>query len=285
VRVILGATATNIQANDNATKATRIDVKSTRGWRTQVSARAFVLCTGTIESARLLLVSRDIAVDGLGNNRGLVGRYFQDHPTSDTATIVPAHTADLQDIYGVLYRGRTWYWPKLALAPERQRQTAALNASAFVTFEYNSSAIEVLRQMVRTTRTGGRFTWSPSRISKLIGGAPAVIDAGYRRYILGRSPRAKPSRIDLTCTIEQAPNPASRVSLADSRDRLGVPRPHPGSFGTITTRQAPPGWRLTRQKVSWTSTARFTGSTASSSPELQRFRRRDTRTRCSLSPR
>jgi choline dehydrogenase-like flavoprotein len=223
-RVVLGATVCNIQTTKGGSTATRVDVKGLNGRRAQIGARVFVLATGTIESARLLLVSRDAAPNGLGNDRDLVGRYFQDHPTSATAAIVPTDTERLQDIYGVLYRGRTWYWPKLALAPAQQCATKSLNASAFVTFEYGSSAIEVLRQMVRTTRTGGRFDFSTARIARLVRGSPSVIDAGYRRYILGRSPRAKPSRVDLTCTIEQAPNRDSRVILTDSRDRLGMQR-------------------------------------------------------------
>jgi choline dehydrogenase-like flavoprotein len=224
VRVILGATATNLGTNANASRATVVDVRSVGGQRAQVRARAFVICTGTIESARLLLSSRDVAPNGLGNDHDLVGRYFQDHPTADTAAIETSRPVVLQDLYSVLYRGRTWYWPKMALAPARQRAANSLNACAFLTIEYESSAIEILRQMIRTTKTGGRFDFSAAQIAALAAGMPAVVDAAYRRYLRGRSPRAKPSRMDLTCSIEQAPNPDSRVTLADSRDRFGIPQ-------------------------------------------------------------
>jgi choline dehydrogenase-like flavoprotein len=225
IRIFLGATAYNIRTNETGSRATTIDVKSLTGRQVQVRARAFVLCTGTVESARLLLASCDTAPRGLGNDRDVVGRYFQDHPTSYTGFVQPTRAVRLQDAYGVLYRGRTWYWPKMALAPERQRKARTLNASAFLSFEYDSSAIEVLRMMVQTTRTGGRFVFSGERLLTLVRGTPAVIAAGYRRYVLGRSPSAKPSRIALACSIEQAPNPDSRVTLSDSRDRFGMRRP------------------------------------------------------------
>lgn len=225
LRVILGATATKIKTTDNGSRATQIEIRSVSGKRAHVSARAFVLCNGTIESARLLLASRDVTPNGLGNARDLVGRYFQDHPTSDTALIAGTDTRWLQEIYGLLYRGSTWYWPKVTLSPALARETASLNASAFVLFEYDSPAVEILRDMVRTTRTGGKFPLSAARLATLARGAPSVAAAGYRRYILGRSPQAKPSKIALTCTIEQVPNRDSRVTLSDALDGLGMPRP------------------------------------------------------------
>jgi choline dehydrogenase-like flavoprotein len=224
LHVVLGATVTNIRTNDAASRATSVDVVGLSGKRASVNARAFVLCAGAVESARLLLASRDTLANGLGNGRDLVGRYFQDHPTSDTALVVPGDAGRLQELYGLFYRGRTWYWPKLALTPERQRETRASNACAFLTFAYDSAALEVLREMVKVTRTGGRFTYSPARLATLLRGAPSVVRAGYRRYILGRSPRANPLKIDVTCTIEQAPNRESRITLADSRDRFGMLR-------------------------------------------------------------
>jgi len=42
-------------------------------------ARRFVLCTGAIENARLLLCSDSVVPGGLGNQNDLVGRYFADH--------------------------------------------------------------------------------------------------------------------------------------------------------------------------------------------------------------
>lgn len=48
--------------------------------RCRVLARHFVLASGGIENAKLLLQSRDTHERGLGNRYDLVGRYFADHP-------------------------------------------------------------------------------------------------------------------------------------------------------------------------------------------------------------
>lgn len=218
----MGATATKIQTSPNASKVIGLEIRDFDGRQAVIAVRTFVLCTGTIETARLMLASRDAEAHGVGNSRGLVGRYFQDHPTSYTATVVPSDRRKLQDVYGLLFRGRTWYWPKIGLAPDLQRNAGVLNGAASAMFSYDSSALTVLRDMVRTTRTGGRFKPSRSDVSALLRGAGPVLDAGVRRYVLGRSPRSRPSRIDLMCTIEQAPNPDSRVTLSESRDSLGM---------------------------------------------------------------
>ncbi len=224
LRLIVGATVTNIGTNAIGSQATHIDIQDFDGRRAQVKARTFVLCTGTIDTARLLLASREVAEKGLGNDRDLVGRYFQDHPTSYTAQVVPHETRRIQDLYGVLFRGKTWFWPKISLAPQLQREAQVLNGAACVMFKYDSPAIEILREMVRVTRTGGRFPFSLGQIATLVRGGADIADAGFRRYVLGRSPKATPSRIELMCTIEQAPDADSRIVLGDSKDRFGMPR-------------------------------------------------------------
>jgi choline dehydrogenase-like flavoprotein len=53
---------------------------TTQGSKTfTVSARAFVLAAGGIETARLLLLSNKVYPAGAGNEADLVGRYFSDH--------------------------------------------------------------------------------------------------------------------------------------------------------------------------------------------------------------
>jgi len=44
-----------------------------------VSARVFILATGGIENARLLLASNGVSEKGVGNDHNLVGRFFADH--------------------------------------------------------------------------------------------------------------------------------------------------------------------------------------------------------------
>ena len=78
IEVLLHANALNL-ATDNGRSVTHLDVATLNGVSFRVAARAYVLATGGIENARLLLASTDHDPAGLGNSNDLVGRYFTEH--------------------------------------------------------------------------------------------------------------------------------------------------------------------------------------------------------------
>src|SRR5439155_23329412 len=74
----------------NSRHVERIRVRTLEGSPFSVTARAYVLATGGLENARLLLASDEVRPDGVGNDHGLVGRYFMEHPRFRAGLIVPA---------------------------------------------------------------------------------------------------------------------------------------------------------------------------------------------------
>lgn len=62
-----------------AREITGVDVRTLAGGIARVTARAYVLATGGIENARLLLASTDRDPAGVGNSTDQVGRYFCEH--------------------------------------------------------------------------------------------------------------------------------------------------------------------------------------------------------------
>ncbi len=187
----------------------------------RVRARVYVICCGGIESARLLLLSDQPHSDGLGNEHGNVGRYYQDHPNGYVGTVETRDARFLQDRFGLLYRGRVRYFPKLRLAAAKQRHDGVLNAVAHLVFEYDDKASLALRAFahaVRHRRMPERFV---QRLRDIIMGAPHSAEILIRRYGLGRSPALVPRRIHLQAHTEQAPNRDSRISLGDARDAFG----------------------------------------------------------------
>jgi choline dehydrogenase-like flavoprotein len=66
------------------------------GNRFTVEARAFVLATGGIENARVLLVSDGQSPEGLGNEHGQVGRFFLENPRFVAGVLNP--TDPLMDV-------------------------------------------------------------------------------------------------------------------------------------------------------------------------------------------
>ena len=78
-----------------------------------VSARAYALCTGGIENARLLLNFTSQIPEGIGNRSGWVGRCFADHP----------HFLIAECVLRVLVREREFYAPtELFMADARLPQ-------------------------------------------------------------------------------------------------------------------------------------------------------------------
>lgn len=113
VTVHLHANATSIDTDRTGGHVRRIRVATLAGNHFTVTARRYVLATGGIENARLLLASNGVRPNGVGNDHDLVGRYFQEHPRFQAGVLVPAdsglrvgfydyHVVDDQTLLGYL---------------------------------------------------------------------------------------------------------------------------------------------------------------------------------------
>ncbi|HUG47765.1 MAG TPA: GMC family oxidoreductase [Candidatus Limnocylindria bacterium] len=93
VTLCLRANALEIVTDDQGRTTREVRVGTLEGARFSVAARAFVLATGGIENARLLLASNGQNPAGVGNDHDLVGRFFGEHPRFGAATFVPTDRA------------------------------------------------------------------------------------------------------------------------------------------------------------------------------------------------
>jgi choline dehydrogenase-like flavoprotein len=226
VRVLLDATATEIVTTPSGDRFDSVRAATPEGKRVRVRARACVLSAGAIENARLLLGSRGVHAAGVGNTHDVVGRFFQDHPNGHCAVIRPENVARLQEIYGLLYRGRVRYLPRLVLSPGLQRSEGVLSCAAYPVFHFgHESGIEAARRVYRTLRSRRRPARLGPELWRIARDAPTLASTAYRRMARGRSTQAPPVAVTLQTHAEQAPNPASRVTLSERRDRLGLPLP------------------------------------------------------------
>jgi choline dehydrogenase-like flavoprotein len=226
VRLLLGATATELVTDSNGERFGLVRVATSDKRELRVRARACVLCTGGIENARLLLVSRAAHPNGIGNQHDAVGRYFQDHPNGYSAEIAAGDSARLQELYGMFYSGRKKYLPRLVLSTEVQRSKQVLECAAYPVFDFGeNSGIEAARRVSRSLRSGA---W-PNRPGEDLGlvarDLPRLVSTAYRRVAHRRSARTQPAMVTLQTHAEQAPNPDSRVTIGQRRDPLGIPIP------------------------------------------------------------
>lgn len=218
VRVLLGATATRVLAEGDRA-ATGLLAAGGDGREVEVRARAFVLCAGAVENARLLLLS-----DGLGNGANLVGRYFQDHPCAHVGTVETPDPGALLDRYSLLYRRPLRYFPKIGAAPGLQRQREVLDGIANFIFDFGAdSGLEAAKRLYRRGRRGGQATTSIGGDLIRVGRDLPELARAYRRFRRGLSPAGPVERIVLQVHVEQAPDRESRVLLGDELDPLGQP--------------------------------------------------------------
>jgi choline dehydrogenase-like flavoprotein len=222
VNLLLHATA--VQLADGAGRVGRADCATLSGNRFSVHARTFVLAAGAIETARLLLVSRDSQPAGIGNNRDLVGRYFMEHPDVAAGYLIPDPGLDRSAfrLYEHQRAGKDLMVEAMfRLSNHALRTERLLNAVLRLRHTHRSGMTAAVQsaQVVRRSVHHGVATPGLARHAlRTILGAPQIL----RHYATRRSGRP-PEVYGIDVMAEQAPTMSSRVRLAGRRDRLGVP--------------------------------------------------------------
>ncbi|HEU4616718.1 MAG TPA: FAD-dependent oxidoreductase, partial [Gammaproteobacteria bacterium] len=89
VRTYLYANAVDLVPVESGRALSHVQAATLEGARFTVHARRFVLATGAIENARLLLASNGNRAGGLGNDHDLVGRFFMEHLSFPAGLLVP----------------------------------------------------------------------------------------------------------------------------------------------------------------------------------------------------
>jgi choline dehydrogenase-like flavoprotein len=122
VTIQLHANALSIDTDANGRHVERIRAGTLAGNRFAVRARTYVVASGGLENARLLLASDGVQPDGVGNDRGLVGRHFMEHPRFRAGVILPADPRLRIGFYDAHDIGDTTIQGYLTLSKEAARQ-------------------------------------------------------------------------------------------------------------------------------------------------------------------
>ena len=223
VRVLLDAHAVELRSNSAASSVERVIIKSLSGKAGSIQAKHHVICSGGIDTARLLLASRSVEPRGLGNKNDLVGRFFQDHVAVTFAQVQPRRRSHLQELYDQFYWNRSKLQPKIALSAPRQREAQVLNAVSQVTFATPpASAIVAAKELLLAIKT--KRSVKTGVLWNILKGADDVTRLAYRYWFQNRAFSPKDGPIHLEAHCEQEPDPNSRVSLGSAGDALGMPR-------------------------------------------------------------
>jgi choline dehydrogenase-like flavoprotein len=249
IRVLLHANVSALRLEPSGKTMNSALVRTLNGKQLDVQARHFVLACGGLEVARLLLASRDVQPNGVGNEYDVVGRYYMCHLAGTIGTLAinrPLGTVwngyDVSD-EGIYCRRR------IALTAQAQRRYRLGNfiarlhhpritdpahrnsilsllylAKPFIPYEYG-------RRLYGDERTGA-LVWLKHLRNVSSGPFDAVAFAWHMLRDRKLAERKYPSVIikpkanlySLDFHSEQQPQTASRVSLETKVDALGMPR-------------------------------------------------------------
>lgn len=230
VTAYLHANVVEIVTCESGARVTRLLVKTLEGKQLSASASIYVLAAGGIENARLLLASNGAQRCGVGNTRDLVGRFFMEHPYFYSARLELGARAPSLALYAIPSTnppsrnaaavGMFTFTEQL----QRAEQLVAcavrpvLQPAYAARDEFFAAGPKSARRIVDAVRER-RMPLRPA--GDLINVARGAREIGL---VLARRLAESFSRatsIALRTVVEATPDPDSRVTLDDKRDRLG----------------------------------------------------------------
>jgi choline dehydrogenase-like flavoprotein len=257
IDLLLDATVTELVCEPGTSRVAEARVRTRSGTVHSIRARRFVLATGGIENARLLLLSTGHCPAGLGNEHDQVGRYLMNHPKNYAGRIrFREPVTELPYYFGCMYRGFAGYGG-LRLKPELQYERELVDA--YIRLEpifawTDSQGVEALVTFVKRSGSFFRF-WKRRQKDRVVElrdysetgddselqnarmtfwrwlGLVGVVLADLPRVssylffrLSGSKPKIREARI--RNFMEMEPRAENRVTLAEERDLNGSPIAH-----------------------------------------------------------
>ncbi|MDH4230752.1 MAG: GMC family oxidoreductase [Nitrospirota bacterium] len=240
ITTFIYANVVEAETDSTAQTVTRLRIASMEGKENWITAKLFILATGAIEIPRLLLLSNKRQKTGLGNQNGLVGRFFMEHPHLWSGLYKPSQPGIINStaLYRVHQVNEVPVMGKLTIAEEVLRREKLLNYCVSIHPEIMPKRPNITPSfkviswplLSSNSTTGCRGRDKGAAAPRHSAGA-AVSEAGLAVYrkarrmsgrVLNAVRKKKPSVIfQLNHMTEQMPNPDSRVTLGEEVDPLG----------------------------------------------------------------
>ena len=250
IRILLHANCLRLSCAQNASAVESVEAASVPSRTFRVRAKRVVLACGGLEVARLLLTSNQVHPNGIGNDYGLVGRFYISHMTGDAGEV------EIASDHAALWsyeqtRDRVYCRRSLTISAAAQRRDRLLNFRAILTHppvadpRHGSGVLSAMYLMKRALarRIPPEYSRALSGMRSLEHVAMHCRNIGTDAVSLTRfsllwtrkrvlASRKLPSVVipnhsgiyTLHFDAEQSPNPESRVSLCATRDSFGIPR-------------------------------------------------------------
>jgi choline dehydrogenase-like flavoprotein len=236
VKIYFHATCLKILTNQEGTCVDRLSVSSLRKNEFSVVAKHYILAAGGLENTRLLLLSNDTHVNGIGNQQDLVGRFYMGHITNraEVQFVSPKVVWDFERTTEGIYCKRA-----MSIKAEKQIQSELLNhrvmigrpdiqnpshnngvfsatylAKSFLSGNINSDTLfSHAKNVLLDSPSLFSFSkkWIPQRLLATRKLPSVMLESNSNTYML-------------CLDSEQIPNRDSKVCLSDRKDEFGLRR-------------------------------------------------------------
>jgi choline dehydrogenase-like flavoprotein len=240
ITLYINSNVVNVQLNDALSRVVRVDVACLNGVRYTIKPKKIVLACGGLENTRILLTSDKQMPGGIGNQHGLLGCYYMDHPRAVFGRVKLTKKIKLDHMLGMPVAGGKMQLG-IGLSDKIQVEEGLLNN--YLTLEPNYSIgsmelyeafVKLMKRLLRKGYSGKRFDFKNQEIAEV----PEMIYLltpkellphfmyysyyKYSRFI--KKFVTKLSHLSIVNYSEQEALKESRVYLGREKDKLGMPK-------------------------------------------------------------
>lgn len=228
VEILLHSNVTGIDMADDGASVSGLRLATLEGKTATARAKRYVLACGGIENPRLLLASRGVHPDGVGNAHGNVGRYFMEHYELWPVQVSMTAPKDRVQPYFGFNSDSLYLMPSFVLEPAVQADLGVANGGLILdsaAYHEDATGFVAVRRLLNALRTGD-FGEAAASLPLILSDLDDVAEGTWRKINGQRyRPRAdEHQEVRVKIYGEQVPNPDSRVLLGEDRDALGQPR-------------------------------------------------------------
>jgi choline dehydrogenase-like flavoprotein len=194
-------------------------IAGVKGGTAKIRAKIFVVCTGALETPRLLLNSRHRRPNGLGNEQDLVGRFLSDHPMGHFCKLRFHRRTDAPLYASVWTKNKVRVMVGMTMSPEQQNRHALPNHATWVRPSVSAARIDdqLLLSFLGVRRPADL---SLRQITAILTNRDLLYRILVHRF--GFHPTFRYG--DMVFLTEQVPNRNSRVQLSQkTRDQHSYP--------------------------------------------------------------
>jgi choline dehydrogenase-like flavoprotein len=240
ITLYINSNVVNLQLNEPLSRVVRMDVACLNGVRYTVKPKKVVLACGGLENTRILMASDKQMPHGIGNQNGLLGRYYMDHPRAVFGRVKLTRRLKLDHMLGMPVRGGKMQLG-IALSDKIQAGEGLLNnylslepGYSIGSMELYESFVKLMKRLLRKGYSGKRFDFKnpemaevPEMIYLLTPKEllPHFMYYTYYKYSrIAKNVFTKLTHLSIVNYSEQEAINASRVYLDGEKDKLGMPK-------------------------------------------------------------